>query len=146
MMENIKLEWEQVSCYDAQYESYFYNKKEDRTYRVFIDENSTYCPWSASLIYIKGRVEPDAFGDLPYEAKVVEVIPLAFAYIDIDGKVTVDDMFSMVVEDVVIYLRHRFEYLDFQTDVKSEYAEDDPELNQRRIELMKRYLRKHDRN
>lgn len=145
--DTINLKWYKAgSVCPEQYYAYFYNSKEDRTYCIYLREDTFW--WSADLYYASGEYTPDTFEKLPYEQTLVDYINLAFFY-DTDT-----DNLAKVVEDVLIYLNHRFPYLKFDSKIRENYDftagmnnEDKDayfELLERRVSLMKKYLEKYE--
>ena len=141
-IETIYLEWTTMGVCAVQWFAYFYNKVDNRTYCVYLREENYW--WTADLIYSEGKYTADAFEGLPYEHKHYDSIPLAFYY-DTDR-----DNSGAVVEDVLMYLKHRFPYFVFDSKIREKYdftegLEDDgeyahSELLERRAALMKKYL------
>lgn len=138
----IYLEWKTVGICAVQWFAYFYNETDGRTYCVYLREENYW--WTADLIHAEGEYSADAFEDLPYEQRHCETIPLSFYY-DTDR-----DNSGAVVEDVLIYLKHRFPYLDFDSRIREKYdftentedleEEALSELLERRAALMRKYL------
>ena len=88
------------------------------------------------------------FERLHYEQLTDESIPLAFYYdTDIDNR-------PKIVEEVILYLQHRFTYFLFDSKIGEQYdftaglgdMDEDSriELQERRAELMRRYLAKYE--
>ena len=108
------------------------------------------CPgqWDACFYNeLDGRTY-DVFERLPYEQMTDESIPLAFYYdTDIDNG-------PKIVEEAILYLKHRFPYLIFDSKIREQYDftvgledmdnDNRNELLERRAELMRRYLEKYE--
>lgn len=140
--ETIDLKWSIKGVCAVQWYAYFYNTNDDRTYCVYLREENYW--WTADLIFADGEYSAEAFEELPYEDQHIDSIPLAFYY-DTDR-----DNSGAVVEDVLIYLKHRFPYLDFDSRIREKYdfseraedlgESDKGELLERRAALMRKYL------
>lgn len=142
----INLEWKITGPCPGQWNAYFYNEFDDRTYDVYLREDTYW--WSASLYAAKGQYTGEEFERLSYEQLTDESIPLAFYYdTDIDNG-------SKLVEEAILYLQHRFPYLLFDSKIRDQYdfttgTEDlddnsRTELLERRAELMRRYLERYE--
>ena len=140
----INLEWKIAGPCPGQWDAFFYNELDNRTYDVYLREDTFW--WSASLFSAKGQYTVEEFERLPYEQLTDESIPLAFYYdTDIDNG-------PIIVEEAILYLQHRFPYLLFDSKIRDMYdfkagTEDMDdnirnELLERRAELMRRYLKK----
>ena len=140
----INLEWKITGPCPGQWNAYFYNELDGRTYHVYLREDTYW--WSASLFSAKGKYVD--FDTIPYEQLTDENIPLAFYYdTDIDNG-------PKLVEEAILYLQHRFPYLLFDSKIREQYdftagtvdMDDNgrTELLERRAELMRRYLEKYD--
>ena len=142
----INLEWKITGLCPGQWNAYFYNELDGRTYDVYLREDTFW--WSASLFSAKGQYTYEEFERLHYEQLTDESIPLAFYYdTDIDNG-------PKLVEEAILYLEHRFPYLLFDSKIRDQYdftsgTEDmddssRTELLERRAELMRRYLKKYE--
>lgn len=142
----INLKWKHIGPCPDQWFAYFYNELEDRTYEVYIREDTYW--WSAALASAKGQHTAEEFERIPSEQQVDENIPLAFYYdTDVDNR-------SKMEEEVLLFLYHRFPHLLFDSKIREQYdflaglkdMDDDSrtELLERRAELMRRYLEKYE--
>ena len=142
----INLEWKITGPCPGQWDAYFYNDLDGRTYDVYLREDTFW--WSAELFYAEGKYTGKEFDRLPGERVKGESIPLAFYYdTDIDNG-------PKLVEEAILYLQHRFPYFLFDSKIRDQYDftagtenMDDSsriELLERRAELMQRYLDKYD--
>ena len=142
----INLEWKMTGPCPGQRSAYFYNEFDGRTYEVYLREDTYW--WSASLFSASGQHSNEEFERLHYEQLTDESIPLAFYYdTDIDNR-------PKIVEEVILYLQHRFTYFLFDSKIREqydftaclEYMDDGSrtELLERRAELMRRYLAKYE--
>lgn len=142
----INLKWKHIGPCPDQWFAYFYNESEDRTYEVYIREDTYW--WSAALASAKGRHSAEDFEIIPVERQVYENIPLAFYYdTDIDNRPKLE-------EEVLLFLQHRFPYLLFDSKIREQYdflagledmdEDSSTELLERRAELMRRYLAKYE--
>ena len=138
----INLKWKHIGPCPDQWFAYFYNESEDRTYEVYIREDTYW--WSASLSSAEGQHTAEEFERIPSEQQVYENIPLAFYYdTDVDNRPKME-------EEVLLFLQHRFPHLSFDSKIRDRYDftagledMDDgsrTELLERRAELMRRYL------
>ena len=143
----INLKWKITGPCPGQWNAYFYNEFDGRTYDVYLRED-TY-RWSASLFSASGQYSDEEFERLHYEQLTDESIPLAFYYdTDIDNG-------PKLVEEAILYLQHRFPYLLFDSKIRDLYdfsagTEDlddnrRTELLERRAELMRRYLERYEK-
>ena len=142
----IRLEWKITGPCPGQWDACFYNELNSRTYDVYLREDTYW--WSASLFSAKGQYTVEEFERLPYEQMTDESIPLAFYYdTDIDNG-------PKIVEEAILYLKHRFPYLIFDSKIRDQYDftvgledmdnDNRNELLERRAELMRRYLEKYE--
>ena len=142
----INLKWKLIGPCPDQWFAYFYNESEDRTYEVYIREDTYW--WSASLSSAEGQHTAEEFERIPSEQQVYENIPLAFYYdTDVDNRPKME-------EEVLLFLQHRFPHLSFDSKIREQYDftagledMDDgsrTELLERRAELMRRYLEKYE--
>ena len=128
----INLKWKLIGPCPDQWFAYFYNESEDRTYEVYIREDTYW--WSAALASAKGQHTAEEFERIPSEQQVYENIPME--------------------EEVLLFLQHRFPHLSFDSKIREqydftaglEYMDDGSrtELLERRAELMRRYLAKYE--
>lgn len=143
----INLEWKITGPCPGQWNAYFYNEFDGRTYDVYLREDTYW--WSASLFSASGQRPDEEFERLPYEQLTDESIPLAFYYdTDIDNG-------PKLVEEAILYLQHRFSYLQFDSKIRDQYdftagteeLDDNSrtELLERRAELMRRYLERYEK-
>lgn len=137
----INLKWKITGPCPGQWNAYFYNEFDGRTYDVYLREDTYW--WSASLFSASGQYSDEEFERLHYEQLTDESIPLAFYYdTDIDNG-------PKLVEETILYLQHRFPYFLFDSKIRDKYdflagTEDmddksRSELLERRVELMRRY-------
>ena len=142
----INLKWKLIGPCPNQWFAYFYNESEDRTYEVYLREDTYW--WSASLFSASGQHSDEEFKRLHCELLTDESIPLAFYYdTDIDNG-------PKLVEEAILFLQHRFPHLSFDSKIREQYDftagledMDDgsrTELLERRAELMRRYLEKYE--
>ncbi len=142
----INLKWKHNGPCPDQWFAYFYNEWEDRTYEVYIRKDTYW--WSAALSSAKGLHTAEDFEKIPDEQQVYENIPLAFYYdTDIDNRPKME-------EEVLLFLRHRFPHLSFDSKIRGQYdftagledmdEDSRTELLERRAELMRRYLAKYE--
>ena len=143
----INLKWKITGPCSGQWNAYFYNEFDGRTYDVYLREDTYW--WSASLFSASGQYSDEEFERLHYEQLTDESIPLAFYYdTDIDNG-------PKLVEEAILYLQHRFPYLLFDSKIRDLYdfsagTEDlddnrRTELLERRAELMRRYLERYEK-
>ena len=149
-IETIELTWEYSGACPDQWFSYFYNKQDNKTYSLYIRQDS--CHWSADIRSTDGCYEANDFEELPYETVKWECIQLAFDYLsDYASPYAREDMyFRKIVEEVIMYLNYRFPYFKFDSqerdnfDFMEEISKDDREacmeVLSRRAKLMRRYL------
>ena len=148
LMKNIKLTWNGGGCCPGQWYAYFYCEQENRTYCVYLREDTFW--WSAALRSAEGRYSGGEFEDLPAKSCLWEGIDLAFDYLA-DGE---DWHFSKIVEEAIVYLNHRFPYFRFDSEQREKYdfmdgvAEEKRksrlDVLKRREELMRKYLAKYE--
>lgn len=148
LMKNIELTWDGGGCCPGQWYAYFYNEQDNRTYCVYIREDSFW--WSAALRSAEGRYSGDEFEALPVKSCLWKGIDLAFDYLA-DGE---DWHFSKIVEETIFYLNHRFPYFmfdskqrekyDFMDGVTEENRKSRLDVLERREKLMRKYLVKYD--
>lgn len=148
LMKNIELTWDGGGCCPGQWYAYFYNEQDNRTYCVYIREDSFW--WSAALRSAEGRYSGDEFEALSVKSCLWKGIDLAFDYLA-DGE---DWHFSKIVEETIFYLNHRFPYFmfdskqrekyDFMDGVTEENRKSRLDVLERREELMRKYLAKYD--
>ena len=148
LMKNIELTWDGGGCCPGQWYAYFYNEQDNRTYCVYIREDSFW--WSAALRSAEGRYSGDEFEALPVKSCLWKGIDLAFDYLA-DGE---DWHFSKIVEETIFYLNHRFPYFMFDSKQREKYDFMDGvtgkkrksrlDVLERREELMRKYLAKYD--
>lgn len=142
----INLEWKITGPCPGQWDACFYNELDGRTYDLYLREDTYW--WSASLFSAKGQYTVEEFERLPYEQMTDESIPLTFYYdTDIDNG-------PKIVEEAILYLKHRFPYLIFDSKIREQYDftvgledmdnDNRNELLERRAELMRRYLEKYE--
>ena len=142
----INLEWKNTCPCPVIWEAYFYNESEDRTYEVCLREDTYW--WSASLSSAKGQHTAEDLEIIPSEQQVYENILLAFYYdTDIDNR-------PKMVEEVLLFLQHRFPHLLFDSKIREQYdftagledmdEDSRAELLERRAELMRRYLARYE--
>ena len=148
LMKNIELTWDGGGCCPGQWYAYFYCKQENRTYCVYLREDTFW--WSAALRHMDGLYSDDEFEKLSAENATWEHINLAFDYLA-DGE---DWHFSKIVEEAIVYLNHRFPYFRFDSEQREKYdfmngvTEENRKshfgLLERREELMRKYLAKYE--
>ena len=148
LMKNIELTWDGGGCCPGQWYAYFYNEQENRTYCVYVREDTFW--WSAALRHMDGLYSDDEFERLSAENATWEHIDLAFDYLA-DGN---DWHFSKIVEESIVYLNHRFPYFrfdsgqrekyDFMDGVTEENKKSRLDVLERREELMRKYLAKYE--
>ena len=132
----INLKWKRIGPCPDQWFAYFYNESEDRTYEVYLREDTYW--WSAALSSAKGQHTAEEFERIPSEQQVYENIPLAFYYdTDVDNRPKME-------EEVLLFDSKIREQYDFTAGL--EYMDDGSrtELLERRAELMRRYLAKYE--
>lgn len=152
---NIELIWEYGGACPDQWYSYFYNEHSDKTYCVYIRQDSW--SWSAALRNADGCHTDTEFEELPSEIVERENIELAFDYLScsILPYDREEAYFRRVVEEVLIYLNHRFPYFHFYSQVRDDFdfiGEIDEcdkdfsmEVLSRRAQLMRRYLAEYEK-
>ena len=64
----INLKWKHIGPCPDQWFAYFYNESEDRTYEVYIREDTYW--WSASLSSAEGQHTAEEFERIPSEQQV----------------------------------------------------------------------------
>lgn len=148
LMKNIELTWDGGGCCPGQWYAYFYNEQDNRTYCVYIREDSFW--WSAALRSAEGRYSGDEFEDLSVKSCLWKGIDLAFDYLA-NGE---DWHFSKIVEEAIVYLNHRFPYFRFDSEQREKYDFMDGvteenrksrlDVLERREELMRKYLAKYE--
>ncbi len=152
----IELTWEHTSSCPDQWYSYFYNEHNGKTYCVYIRQDT--CSWSAALRHADGCHTDTEFEELPSEMVEWDEIYLAFDYLSsfIHPSYEIEEVyFRRVVEEVLIYLNHRFPYFFFYSQVRDkfdfmkEFDEGDRdfrmEVLSRRAQLMRRYLAEYEK-
>lgn len=154
-VKTIELTWEYTGPCPDQWHSYFYNEHNDKTYCAYIRQDSY--NWSAALRNTNGCYTNKDFEELPSEIVEWENIDLAFDYLSYDTHPydREEKYFRKVVEEVMIYLNHRFPYFHFDSQVRDnfdfmgEIAEGDKdshmEVLSRRAKLMRRYLAEYEK-
>ena len=149
-IETIELTWRYCGPCPDQWFSYFYNRQDDKTYSLYIRQDS--CHWSADIRNADGCHNAEEFEKLPSETVIWENIQLAFDYLsDYTSPYPYyrEDMyFRKIVEEVTMYLNHRFPYFRFDSQVRDnfdfmkEFSEEDKEscmeVLSRRAKLMRR--------
>jgi hypothetical protein len=148
-VKTIELTWECSGPCPGQWYAYFHNEHDNKTYCVYIREDSYW--WSADILYADGRYSSGDFKKLPSETVERECIELAFDYLS--GYMTSRTeagYFSIIVEEIILYLNHRFPYFHFDSqerknfDFIGETAKGDKESRMevllRRAKLMRKYL------
>lgn len=155
-IEIIELTWKYVGPCPDQWFSYFYNKQENKTYSLYIRQDS--CHWSADIRNTDGCYDAEGFEKLPFETVIWDRVQLAFDYLsDYASPYDREDKyFKMIVEEVIMYLNHRFPYFKFDSkvhydfDFMEEISEGDKEacmeVLSRRAKLMRRYLAEYERS
>ena len=148
LMKNIELTWDGGGCCPGQWYAYFYNEQDNRTYCVYIREDSFW--WSAALRSAEGRYSGDEFEDFSVKSCLWKGIDLAFDYLA-NGE---DWHFSKIVEEAIVYLNHRFPYFRFDSEQREKYDFMDGvteenrksrlDVLERREELMRKYLAKYE--
>ena len=152
----IKLTWEYSGPCPWQWYACFYNSHDDKTYCAYIREDTYW--WSASLMHADGRHPAEDFMQLPAEMIKWEEIQLAFDYLtdNVAGRDDVEMIFKLILEEIIIYLSHKFPYLRFDSQGRDNFdfngvissAADKyscMEVLHRRAELMRKYLAEYDR-
>lgn len=145
LMKNIELTWDGGGCCPGQWFAYFYCEQENRTYCVYLREDTFW--WSAALMSAEGRYSYSEFDDLPL---IWEEIDLAFDYLAHSD----EWHFSKIVEEAIVYLNHRFPYFRFDSEQREKYDFMDGvtekkrksclDVLERREKLMRKYLVKYD--
>lgn len=148
LMKNIELTWAGGGCCPGQWYAYFYCEQENRTYCVYLREDTFW--WSAALRHMDGLYSDDEFERLSAENATWEHIDLAFDYL-VDGN---DWHFSKIIEEAIVYLNHRFPYFRFDSEQREKYdfmygvTEENKksrlDVLKRREELMRKYLAKYE--
>ena len=148
LMKNIELTWNGGGCCPGQWCAYFYNEQDNRTYCVYLREDTFW--WSAALRHMDGLYSDDEFEKLSDENATWEHIDLAFDYLTGSE----DWHFSKIVEEAIVYLNHRFPYFRFDSEQREKYDFMDGvteenrksrlDVLERREELMRKYLAKYD--
>lgn len=151
----IELTWEYVGPCPDQWFSYFYNEHNDKTYYVYIRQDS--CSWSAQLRSADGQYTGDDFEKLSIDKVEWKIIELAFDYLSysISPYDIEDRYFRRIVTEIILYLNHRFPYFHFDSQEREnfnfigEIAEGDKdsrmEVLSRRAKLMQRYLAEYEK-
>ena len=154
-VKTIELTWEYTGPCPDQWHSYFYNEHNDKTYCVYIRQDS--CSWSAALRNTSGCYTSKDFEKLPSEIVEWEEIDLAFDYLsDFIKPYDIEDRyFRRIVEEIILYLNHRFPYFHFDSqerenfDFIGEIAEREKdsrmEVLSRRAKLMRKYLAEYEK-
>lgn len=149
-IKTIELTWEHSGPCPDQWYGYFYNEHDNRTYCIYIREDSYW--WSANLRSADGYYTSNKFEELPPQAVKWESIELAFDYLSLN---TEERYFRKIVEESIIYLNHRFPYFHFDSqerdsfNLMEEIADGDKdsrmEVLSRRAKLMRRYLAEYEK-
>ena len=149
-IETIELTWRYSGPCPDQWFSYFYNRRDNKTYSLYIRQDS--CCWSADIRSADGCYDAKGFEELPSETVIWEDIRLAFDYLSdyMSPYAKEDKYFKKIVEEIIMYLNHRFPYFKFDSqkrdnfDFMGEISEDAKEacmeVLSRRAKLMQRYL------
>ena len=120
-VETIELTWEYSGPCPGQWYAHFYNAHDGKTYCAYIREDTYW--WSTSLIYADGRHSAESFWQLPAEIIKWEEVQLAFDYLadNVEWRNDEDMIFKIILEEIIIYLSHKFPYLRFNSQGRSNF-------------------------
>lgn len=155
-VKTIKLTWEYSGSCPGQWYAHFYNAHDGKTYCAYIREDTYW--WSASLIYADGRHSAESFWQLPSEIIKWEEVQLAFDYLadNVEWRNDEDMIFKIILEEIIIYLSHKFPCLRFDSQERGNFDFDRViseaadkyscvEVLHRQAELMRKYLAEYDK-